>query len=101
MSGEERLNELENRVSFLEKEVGTSLKQEQFVRSIELLAADEADVEFKQGRYENFARITSVNGDDVERIRQRIEKRGELNYAITETGSGLGVEVWSETDRKF
>ncbi len=92
----EDVEELANRVSHLEAELETSYMEERFERTVYSLAPnDDADVETNQGPYGYHARITNVNGDEVQAIIDRVDGRENIDFAVTETGSGLGVEVWT------
>lgn len=96
----ERVKELENRVSFLEAELDVSLAEERFKNTVTNTFPDDADVTFENGHYGYFARVSDIDGDDVEIARGRLEQR-EVGFAITETGDGLGMEVWDESHPRF
>jgi len=92
---EDRLTELEQRVSYLERELDTSYEEEQFERRVESVFPDEAEIETRDEHYGFFARVTNINGDEVQMALYRFEST-DYGTAVTETGEGLGMEVWSE-----
>jgi len=92
---EEKIAELEARVAFLEAELEMSYEEEQFRRRIQSIFPDGADIESRDGAYGYFARVTDINGDEVQMAIDRLENT-DYGHAVTETGEGLGMEVWSE-----
>jgi hypothetical protein len=92
---EERLAELEQRVAYLERELETSYEEYNFRRNVESIFSDKQDIEFRDGHYGYFARVTNLNGDEVQAALDRLDNR-DLDSAVTETGEGIGMEIWSE-----
>ena len=91
----ERVSELEQRVSFLEGELEMSYEEERFRRRVRSIFPDDAEIESRDGHYGYFARVTDIPGDDVQVAIDRLENT-DYGHAVTETGEGLGMEVWSE-----
>lgn len=94
---EERLAELEARVAHLERELETSYEEEHFKRVVKKIFSDEQDIEFRDGDYGYFARVSELNGDEIQAALDRLENR-DYGCAVTETASGPGMEVWSEPE---
>lgn len=99
MHMENKVIELEKRVAYLERELDMSYEEYSFRRSIEGTFSDEQDIEFGDGHYGFFARVTNINGDEAQTALDRLENR-DFGTALTETAEGLGIEVWSEGERK-
>jgi len=59
---------------------------------------DDATIEIREGDYGFFARVTDIDRYDVQAAIEQMQNT-EYEYAVTETGRGLGMEIWSE-DRK-
>lgn len=94
---EEQVEQLSDRVSYLERELEVSYMQNRFERRMfSLLPTDDHEVEISDGPYGYHARITDINGDDVQYIIDRLDSMDRYDYAVTETGAGLGMEVWTE-----
>lgn len=91
----ERVSQLETRVAYLEGELETSYEEEQFYRRVRSIFPDSAEIETRDGHYGFFARVTNINGDNVQAAIDRLESTN-YGHAVTETGEGLGMEVWSE-----
>lgn len=91
----ERVSQLETRVAYLEGELETSYEEEQFQRRVESIFFDEAEIEYRDGHYGFFARVTNINGDEVQAAIDRLENT-DYGHAVTETAEGLGMEIWSE-----
>lgn len=97
---EERVEELERRVSYLERELDLSYERHQFKRLANSLPTDDdAVVVVSEGPYGYHARITNINGDEVQRIIERVERQDDIDFAVTETGNGVGIEVWDSEYR--
>jgi len=94
---EERVSDLENRVAFLERELETSYEERKFERNIGEMFPESATINFRDGRYGYFARVTDIDGDDVQMASERLDGISSLEYgyAVTETSEGLGMEVWT------
>lgn len=95
---DERVSRLEARVDYLERELETSYEEEQFHRRIDSIFPDNAEVDTREGHYGLFARVTDMNGDELQTALDRLE-RTDYGHTVTETAEGIGVEVWSD-DRK-
>lgn len=93
---EEQLAELERRVAFLEEQTGECYEEHAFERTIDSITPDDADVDSRDGRYGYFAQVTNIDGDEAQEILREVEKRDGYGSALTETGNGLGVEVWTD-----
>jgi hypothetical protein len=94
---EEQLAELEQRVSHLERELETSYDEVSFKRAVQSIFSDEQEIEFRNGHYGYFAQVTNLDGDDVQVALDRLDNY-DFGSAVTETGSGLGMEIWSEPE---
>ena len=94
---EDRLAELEARVGHLERELETSYEEESFKRRVKSIFSDEQDIEFRDGHYGYFARVSNLDGDEIQVALDRIENT-DYGCAVTETASGPGMEVWSEPE---
>ena len=95
---DEEIEELERRVDYLEGELGISLQEHTFRRRIQTIFPEstDADIEIKEnGVHGYFARATGIDGDDLEVALSRLDSTDYEN-AITETGDGLGLEVWTK-----
>lgn len=93
---DEKLAELEKRIEHLENETGTSHEQRQFELLVAEITPDGASTDVKTDHFGKFVRITNIDGDDAQQIMDRVDRMDEYDYALTETGEGLGVEVWNE-----
>lgn len=93
---EERLNELELRVAYLEQELEVGYEEEMFNHNVRRFFPDDASVEIRDGHYGYYAKVTDINGDDVQGALNRIEEHEKYDAAVTETAEGLGMEVWTE-----
>jgi len=91
----ERVSRLETRVAYLEGELDMSYEEAQFRQKVESIFFDEAEIEMRDGHYGFFARVTDIDGDDVQHAIDRLENT-DYGHAVTETGEGLGMEIWSE-----
>lgn len=94
---EERLAELERRVAYLEGELETSYEEQAFQRTIKSIFSKDQDIEYRDGHYGFFARVTNLNGDEIQVALDRLENH-EYGCAVTETAEGPGMEVWSEPE---
>lgn len=92
---DDKVAELERRVSYLERELDMSYEEFRFKQNIEEMFTDDCTIEFRDGRYGYFARVTGIDGDDVQLAIDRLDGT-EYGHAVTETGEGLGMEVWSD-----
>ena len=95
---EEEIEELERRVDYLEGELGISLAEHKFRRRVRTAFPHSTDteVEIKENGIQGyFARVTGIDGDDLEVALSRLDD-SEYETAITETADGLGLEIWSE-----
>lgn len=95
VDNEEKLNELAKRVSFIENELGTNYSQNKFRGAIESVFTEEQEIEYKEGRYGQFARVTNIDGDQAQIAIDKLEPKG-YGTALTETSRGLGIEIWEE-----
>jgi hypothetical protein len=91
---EDKLVELERRIEHLENELGTTYEQRQFELFAESIAPDGATTELKNDTLNKFVRVSDIDGDGVQKVINGVENRDEYEYAVTETGEGLAVEVW-------
>jgi hypothetical protein len=94
----ERVARLEHRVSFLESELETSYDEQKFKNNIEAVSPDSARIEYDSGHFGYYAKVMDIDGDQAQTMIDSL-KRKELEYALTETCAGLGLEIWS--DRKI
>lgn len=101
METDKRVEQLEDRVSYLERQLGLNYEKEKFRKAIEYLAPDSATVDINGETFDRYARISDIDGDDVQRILEDVDVRNsgggtdmEIKSKVTETGSGLSVEVW-------
>jgi hypothetical protein len=93
---DEEVEELEARVSYLEEELDISLLRHKFERRVRTAFPQPTDtnIEIKeQGYHGYFARVTGIDGDDLEVALSRLDD-SEYETAITETADGLGLEIW-------
>lgn len=99
METEERLQELENRIAYLERELELSYRENRFRQKINGIFKSRGTVEIRDGDFGLFARVTDIDGDDVQFASEKFDAIYEdFDYAITETDSGLGMEVWTEPE---
>lgn len=96
MVDENEFAKLQSRVDYLESELDISYEEELFKQRIGHVFPDDADFSMKSGFYGYYAMVTGIDGDDVNHAMGELDSRG-LEYAVTETASGLGMEVWSES----
>ena len=94
----EKVEELENRVSYLEAELEMSYEQERFRRQMEsMVRTEDADVEIRDNQIGGYhARFTGLTVDELNRAVESIEFRDvPYEWAMTETSEGIGLEVWT------
>lgn len=101
MDSDEKLENLEERVSHLERELGIKLELERFRQAVDYITPDDSSVNIDNDSLDRFARVTGIDGDQLQVIITNIEQRNNQNrpaenfkYEVTETGSGLGIEIW-------
>lgn len=46
-------------------------------------------------------RVTGVDSGQVQEIKETVDGITNLDYAVTETSDGLGIEVWDTEYRKI
>lgn len=97
VSIEETVSNLQQRVAHLEREVETSYEEEQFKRRVSSFFPDDATIEYRDGHYGHFARISGLDGDEIQVALDKLEKH-DFGSAVTETADGPGMEVWSEPE---
>lgn len=95
---QERIAELEERVSYLEVELDTSLDRAKFEDFADRLFKESSPDEIRDngvGGY--FARASGLSVEDANQAIGRLEggPRDDVEWALTETGDGLGLEVWT------
>lgn len=93
-------SDLEKRVSYLEEELDTSYEQNKFERTVEQVFPDKNEdrtIEFRSGHYGYFARVTGIDGNEIQYALDRFSVYG-YGTAVTETASGVGMEVWLEPE---
>ena len=57
---------------------------------------DDTEIEINTGNFGKHAFIRNINGDDVQYAIKKIElSDSDVKFAVTETGSGVGMEAWS------
>ena len=94
----EKVEELENRVSYLEAELEMSYEQERFRRQMEsMVRTEDADVEISDNQIGGYhALFTGLTADELNRVVESIEFRDvPYGWVITETSEGIGLEVWT------
>jgi hypothetical protein len=91
----DRVSKLERRVAYLEGELEMSFEEQQFSHRIETIFPDDATVETRESVRGYFARVTDIDGDEAQIALDRLDNT-DYGTALTETGAGLGVEVWTE-----
>jgi len=93
----DRVAELEDKFAFLEDELDVSYEKRAFVNRVEMCFDDSATIEIQEleKTVGYFARVTDIDGDDLQ---EALDSLGRTDYgtAVTETGSGLGLEIWTE-----
>jgi len=96
---DEEVEQLKQRVAYLERELGESLHQNRFKQKVNSLppSSSDADIDVSEGPYGYHARITNIDGDDVQYMIEKVDGLDKYDYAVTETGTGLGFEVWTES----
>jgi hypothetical protein len=92
-----RVGLVEKRLSYLEEELDISYEEYRFEKRLESLSPNHASLSTRCGNFGFHAKITDINGDDANEITAKIDDfHDDLDYALTETASGLGIEVWTE-----
>lgn len=93
---EDRIELLEKKVAHLESELDVRFERRKFEDDIEYISPSEASCEISEGPYGYHARITDINGNEAQQIIDSIETCSDpLSHSLTETGTGLGIEVWT------
>jgi len=90
-----RIEELERRVAFLESELGISYDEQKFKNTVSRIFDNSVTIEFRDGHFGYFARVQGIDGDDAQSALDELDNTA-YGYALTETGSGLGIEIWTE-----
>lgn len=92
---EEEIEDLQKRVAYLERETGYSYDKHQFERTL-ILVASEDNIETINNNYEGFyGKISGLDAPNLNYAIDEFEKRDGFEYAVVETGEGLGLEVWT------
>lgn len=90
------VNKLQRRVEYLERELDLSYEEHRFVNRIEKIFPDEAEIEYDDGTFGHYAQVSDITGDDVQHALDTIDGLDlDLGTAVTETGTGVGMEVWT------
>lgn len=99
ISLEETVQQLEERISYLERELELSYDEHKFERKMNTLVSGEYDLEINDNRVGGYhARFGELSADQLNYAIERLEfSESEYNWAMTETGSGIGLEVWTNS----
>ncbi len=94
---EEQVSSLQNRVAYLEAELETSYEEERFNRRMNSLIPGDFDVEIRDNQLGGYhARFSDIGADQLNSAIERLEFReDDYEWSMTETGSGIGLEVWT------
>jgi hypothetical protein len=92
---EERVSKLERRIDYIEKETDIYYERAKFKQAVDSIRPEGSSVEYQEGFYGYFAVVSDIDGDQAQIMMDRFESR-DLGHALTETGDGLGIEVWSD-----
>ena len=95
---EEQVSSLQSRVAYLERELETSYEEDQFNRRMNSLIPGDFDVEIRDNQLGGYhARFANIGADQLNSAIERLEYReDDYEWAMTETGEGIGLEVWTE-----
>lgn len=95
---EERLRRLEQRVEYMERELDVSYEQYQFERRMDkIFRDDDVGIEVSDNRVGGYhAFVENLDTDTLNMALDRLQNlEGEVQYEVTESGAGLGMEVWT------
>lgn len=96
----ERLDYLENKVAFLERECDVSYELHEFERKVQhLVRSDDVDIEVQDNQIGGYhARVSDLSVDQLNGIIENLEfHEYDMNWEMTETGTGgIGLEIWTD-----
>lgn len=95
---EERVEELERRVHYLEEQLEESYERHRFNRRMNSLIPSDVSVEIHDNRMTTgyHAEFHDLTADELNSAIENIEFRDvDYEWSMTETGEGIGLEVWT------
>lgn len=96
---ENKVDELERRIEYLEKHLGTCHAKDKFARFVNRVFPDGTIDTINDGRYGYHARVEDIDGDDIQRGIDKMENnRIGVDFAVVETVNGPGMEVWTSPE---